>query len=293
MEKTLINDGKNRQLRLEKDPVPEKMYEVRMILHNRPQGLLPFRTEETPEGLRCDYHIMGLKSLKESLEEEDTDYLYSVLFSLERLAGIFYEYLLSPDRLMLEPDTIFLKKETGMVYFCYYPGKTDTFQEALQALMEYFLKIRNPSKEEDVLLLYGLYQRSREADVTMTSLAEYWRETESRLKAEKKEEEERLYEGSVSEVRPPDHIYEDPGGDMRIYDDLGLQIPERDSPFAHWKKRNEPVIPEEAFRPYDKEPGKEDEAEGIDTVKQYIKQNYIQLAAVVLVLGFIIWFLLN
>ena len=110
---------------------------------------------------------------------------------------------------------------------------------------------------------------------------------------EKKEGEERLYESSISEIRPTDINYEDPGGDRRIFDDLGLQIPDRDSPFAHWKKRNEPPVREATVRTYDTEPGKEDEADRKEQVWQYIKQNYIQLLAVILVLGFIIWFLLN
>lgn len=294
MEKTRINDGKNVILRLESESVPDKMYEIRMILHSRPQGLLSFRTEETPEGLRCDYAVTGLKCLKECAEEEDTDYLYSVIFSLERLSDILYEYLLSPDRVMLDPETIFLKKETGVVYFCYFPGKTSTFQEALQSLMEFFLRIRNPADEEGVLLLYGLYQRSREADVTMNALAEYWRETEAKYK---EEERMRAEEPDRSNAYADMRSWQEESTDrQRIYEDLGLEVP--DSGSGPGRRKRKPETTKEMVPPpeppiYGKAQEEGEEAGKKPDIMSFLKQNYLQTAALVLVIGLIIWLILQ
>ncbi|MBQ1376784.1 MAG: hypothetical protein IIY77_02335 [Lachnospiraceae bacterium] len=176
MEKQILDDGRSRYLRLEDESVPENMYEIRMINHNKPEGLLVFHMEETGKTVQYDYFISGLSSLKSCTEEDDTDYLYSVIFALEHLSDVFYEYMLSPDRLELDPETIFVRKETGSLYFCYYPGKKSSFQQSLQELMEFFVKVMDPNDEPSVLLLYGLYRKSREENVTMKTLAEFWRE---------------------------------------------------------------------------------------------------------------------
>lgn len=176
MEKQILDDGRSRYLRLEDESVPENMYEIRMINHNKPEGLLVFHMEETGKTVQYDYFISGLSSLKSCAEEDDTDYLYSVIFALEHLSDVFYEYMLSPDRLELDPETIFVRKETGSLYFCYYPGKKSSFQQSLQELMEFFVKVMDPNDEPSVLLLYGLYRKSREENVTMKTLAEFWRE---------------------------------------------------------------------------------------------------------------------
>ncbi|MBR0086811.1 MAG: hypothetical protein IJL98_03620 [Lachnospiraceae bacterium] len=176
MEKQILDDGRSRYLRLEDESVPENMYEIRMINHNKPEGLLVFHMEETGKTVQYDYFISGLSSLKSCTEEDDTDYLYSVIFALEHLSDVFYEYMLSPDRLELDPETVFVRKETGSLYFCYYPGKKSSFQQSLQELMEFFVKVMDPNDEPSVLLLYGLYRKSREENVTMKTLAEFWRE---------------------------------------------------------------------------------------------------------------------
>ena len=273
MEKQILDDGRSRYLRLEDESVPENMYEIRMINHNKPEGLLVFHMEETGKTVQYDYFISGLSSLKSCAEEDDTDYLYSVIFALEHLSDVFYEYMLSPDRLELDPETIFVRKETGSLYFCYYPGKKSSFQQSLQELMEFFVKVMDPNDEPSVLLLYGLYRKSREENVTMKTLAEFWRERKNeernllyqepgvgefyaavsasqagnshyrqdRGEAVASGEEyhrDRRYQQSPNEAFPGDWNEGAEGfsGKEKISRELGLSSRSQESPFQKWKK---------------------------------------------------------
>ena len=71
------------------------------------------------------------------------------------------------------------------------------------------MKVSTPTAEEDVLMLYGLYQKSREKTVTPAVLAEYWREHQK-----KDQGEAELF----PEITEPEELYQD----QDIYAEIGM-----------------------------------------------------------------------
>ena len=208
MEYQIYEDGKSCFLRIGCEEPMENLFELKMIMNNQPEGFLRMHITETGEGMFFDYNVSGLESLKACPDEAlQGSYLKSIIFRLEELGEILKEYMLQGGRVELSEETIFLQRETGRVFFCYNPGKKKTMQESLRGLMEYFMKKICVSEEREVLLLYGLYAKSRENQVTFHTLADFWRENAG--------EEEIL-----SEANTPGRIFED---DRKIYNELGLE----------------------------------------------------------------------
>lgn len=211
MKDTMVQDGKYTFMRIEADPDFDGGFETRMITHNQPDLLLKMLlTREN--GTAClDYNVTGLSALS-SCEDEAAAYLFAVVSGIEKLGGILPEYLLTADAVSLDPERIYVRKETGQVYFCYLPGNTGTFRESIRGMMEFFMKYSAPTDPEEVLLLYGLYQKSREENVLPGTLAAYWRENKrSGPKAAK--------------VFPPIEAPEVSFPDAEIYEEIGMERP--------------------------------------------------------------------
>ena len=148
--------------------------EIRMLTHNRPEGLLPMRFTDDGEELTVRYTVSGLETLRNALDERNREaLLFRVIRAVAAAGETAHAYFLSMDRLALSPEYIFLDSASEAVYFLYEPVSGQSFRQSVQALMEYFLKVLNPREEDKVLLLYGLYQKSREENVSPDTLARF------------------------------------------------------------------------------------------------------------------------
>ncbi len=248
MERTIerYSNGSSTTLRLtdQEKTLSDHIYEIKMINANQPAGLLPMHIYQENGQVLYDYDISGLKSLKDSEGDEvQVDYLYSLITAMAREAEILAEFMLDPQKLMLAPETIFFKQWSGEVFFCYDPGKTESLKESLQRLMEYFLKKLDPKEEEDVLFMYGLYQRTREPMVTLASLNEFFLENrEKYLKIGEEREKKQKAAEEISESSYMEAIAEN-----SIYEELGLEKPQRATtfPFLKKSKENPAALPQE------------------------------------------------
>ena len=237
MSDNYIRDGKYLFLRLEAEPGFDGGYEFRMISNNQPEMLVKLLVNREGRTTHLDYNVTGLVPLK-SLEEELDGFLYAVISGLEKLGEVLPEYLLSPDRISLLPEQIFVRRETGQVYFCYVPGREASFGDSLAGLMEYFIKNASPADSEEVLLLYGLYQKSREETAGPGTLAEYWREQ----KKNRRPEENVFPMPEEAEIEFPD---------ADIYAELGMEEPKPKLLRNRRKKEKEAgtALPEERLLP--------------------------------------------
>lgn len=202
---TFHNEGDKRYLSI---PVVGKVdrrvdFELKMLAGNQPSGLLAVHRSELDGRTILDYDISGLRPLTEC-RENLAAHLYSIVLSLEKAADTLKEYMLRPEGLVLDPEKVFFREESGQTLLLYDPAAESTLQRNLSVLMEYFLKVLVPTDEKEVLLLYGLYNCTREENVTLTALAAFWRNSGTReiLSAEK--------EASV------------PEGTLSVYKELGL-----------------------------------------------------------------------
>lgn len=222
------------------DVLAENLYQLKMINTNQPTGLLPVHPSRDSGGTWQIYDITGLRSLKDSEGEEvQVDYLYSLITAMAREADVLAEFLLDPDKLLLTPETIFFKPWAGEVWFCYDPGKEETLQESLRQLMEYFLKKLDPKDEEDILFMYGLYQRTREPMVTLTSFHDFFLENRERYLKIGEERERKQQEKQAADAEREERMAAERLMENSLYDELGLEKTERTVSFPFLKKNRE------------------------------------------------------
>ena len=214
---SIRDEGKSRYLEIEGDPAKTEKHEIRMLLKNRMERLLPIMIEEADGCYLYRYDVSGLLSLRDA--EQDLlpgGCFRALIFALSEAAGVLSDYMLYPENLVLLPETVFFRFETGTVYFTYMPGYRKPVRESLQELMEYLLRIVSPGREEDVLLLYGLYRKSREINVSLGTLAEYWKNAD-------REEDQKDEEKSLAVSEDPEEP-ENP-----VFRELGLELPGRNT----------------------------------------------------------------
>ena len=220
----IIRDGKNVYLRIPLDPGFEAGYAFRMISGVQPSCLLPVGIVREGHLVFADYQISGWTALSSVPSEDLLNLLYGFVNALKNAADELADCLLTAEELSLEPRHIFLRRETGEIRFCYLMEGAKPFGESLQELMEFFIKNARPSGEQEVLLLYGLYQKSREENVTPEILASFRAELLSGQKAENPEPQ-----------RAPAFLGEDEES-QEIYERLGMDVEgQRSSAFSREK----------------------------------------------------------
>lgn len=112
---------------------------LRMLAGNRIKGL--FQTEYRDGGVRI--HITGMKTLYEYIRKNNSprgkEQLLEFMADMIATARSLEEYMLSADRLMLNPREIYVNQAEDRVLVPYIPVKSDTPQDSRQLLE----KIRN------------------------------------------------------------------------------------------------------------------------------------------------------
>lgn len=244
----IIRDGKNVYLRIPLDQAYEAGYAFRMITGVQPACLLPVGIVREGHQVFADYRISGWTALSSVPPEDLMNLLYGFVNALKNAADELAECLLSADDLSLEPGHIFLRRETGEVRFCYLLEGSGSFGESLQKLMDFFMKNARPGGEQEVLLLYGLYQKSREENVTPEVLSALRTKLMSGQSAPAqhsdspdKQEEGRpvRLEKAPDEFRRLEHTVFREDGTEEIYERLGMEPQNPETSFSRWKKERE------------------------------------------------------
>lgn len=279
-------------------------YETRMIMNNKPEGLIPLDIREEAGKKVLHYRVKGLLPLKTLPERSQTELLYNVIFALERLESVLSSYMLSEDRILLEPETVFLDPENKKVRFCYDPGKEASFRASFQRLMEWFIRNMKPAEEEDVLTVYRIYQKSREDDLTLKDPAMIWRE--EKLKKKELPAEMKTYSpGGSYQASQAFEIREETDESTRILMDIGIRPMQKESGFDLWRKRN---VFEESYDdrqwqetkkdisyPEEEAFGKKEEylRKIPDHLREAVKENRLESAALVIMILVVIFLLIR
>ena len=236
----IIRDGRNVYLRIPLDPGFEAGFAYRMISSVQPSCLLPLGIIREGHQVFADYQISGWTALSSVPPEDLQNLLYGIVNALKNAAEELSDCLLSADDLALEPGRVFLRRETGEIRFCYLLEGKSAFGESLQELMEFFIKNARPGGEQEVLLLYGLYQKSREENVTPEILASFRTELLNGQGASPKKEP----------PKAPQNFLDAEDGTLEIYERLGMDAEESRQPQkASEESRRSKKAPEETRKP--------------------------------------------
>lgn len=172
-------------------------YQVRMLLENSIEGLLPVSVKNVNCSAKYYYDITSRLSMKQLFETESLGEgeikvilrgLYSVLRELKK-------YLLDGNKLILEPEWIYLDVESRKPYFCYVPSYDGNLGKSFERLAEYILHTLNQADNNTVLLGYEIYRQTKIPNYNLEELlkkvtGEVKGEMKEKKKEEKKEKKE-------------------------------------------------------------------------------------------------------
>lgn len=138
-------------------------YECQMLAENQIDGILHFQLRQMDEGVRFYYEITSRQPLARLLENrkvraaELRRLVLGISVVLERME----EYLLREERVLLDPDYLYVEPETFRIFLCLVPGLQRDFAEDFGRLLEYLLGSVDHHDKESVILVYGMYQETR------------------------------------------------------------------------------------------------------------------------------------
>ena len=151
---------------------PLSRTEEEMLSHNKIEGILPVKWQKEDENYLLRYDITGKQALDVVLENEsmDEDFLRELLAGICAVVKQLEKYLLIPEGILLQPETIFRDIKTKQIYFCYYPNEIEPVQIRFRRLMEYILAKTNHRNQKAVELSYFVYEEALKEEFVLQDI---------------------------------------------------------------------------------------------------------------------------
>jgi len=161
--KVQYQKGKNKRFMiLDGDKYPEN-YETEMMKENNIGALLPFYSVEKDGKIQYWYDITGQRSLEEYLLQEgiNIEILYKIFLYLKLAVEEIQDYLISEEHILMQPDTVFIKKENDSgIGLCFFPQNNNEI--ALLPIGEYLINNADHRNKEVTFICYKLYEMIQE-----------------------------------------------------------------------------------------------------------------------------------
>ena len=150
-------------------------YRIKMVCNNSINGLLNTNIQYLNNTPIFCYDINNLQSLSITLETKPLDYslLSRIIYEIYNLLFACEKYMLDTDKLLLEPEYIFLSPNNSTINLCYLPLKTSDFITSLRKLFDYFLKNIDHSDEKCVYTAYSIHNHCVSNSITPSILVSY------------------------------------------------------------------------------------------------------------------------
>lgn len=136
-------------------------YTVRVLGENRIPGLSRCQINWVEGRAEYCFGVSGCQTLRRLWESRQlqTGEVRTLLVGLHRALEQMEEYLLEPDRLLLEPDLLFVPEAgPAQVQLCCHPGWKGDFAEGIRGLVQYLLNKMDHGDAQSVEQTYGLFQ---------------------------------------------------------------------------------------------------------------------------------------
>ena len=158
----------------------ELPYQINMIRYNKIPGLLPVQFFIEDGEYQYFYDISDKESLAERMKQKKYSMkeIRTIMSDLYCCVQQLEEYLLDTNCLILEPEYMFSRKNMLDIQFCFYQDKKESFEKSLESLFEYFMNRLDYQDEKTVVLVYGLYQKSKEEHISLSELMKQFCETQ-------------------------------------------------------------------------------------------------------------------
>ena len=164
----------------------QENYQVQMLLKNRIPGFLECRMTRVDRDALLYYEITSRQNLRLVLERKRISLpeLRKLLEELEQAIAICEEYLLDADRILLQPEYLYLDPDTWKVWICFYPFETQESGGGLLGLAEYLLDHLERQDSGAVTLGYEFYRMAGEENPSVQKLLEEWKAGTAEKEAE-------------------------------------------------------------------------------------------------------------
>ena len=171
-------------------------YQIRMLTGNQIPALLECHVQMVDAVLFFHYHTLDEQPLNEKYVQTGMRYedMEKLLLAIDQVMKAVSEYLLSPAGIVLDPAYIFVNAQETY-HFCYLPGRTLSFAEAFRSLSEYILDHMDYGQQRGVVLGYGIYRKSQEAQACMESLTGLLRVQPEGISAAEQADDYELWDG--------------------------------------------------------------------------------------------------
>lgn len=162
----------------EQNPENVNSYVIPMLLNNCINGILPLEIRTVDHFRQYYYDITSRQplSLIASKERLSRQKIQILIIKLIEIIEDAREYFLEEDDFIVDAEYIFVDMEEFKPILCYVSGYHVSIREQFIRFMEYLMNQADYQDEGAVLLVYGLYQLSREEDCTFEILNGYMRE---------------------------------------------------------------------------------------------------------------------
>ncbi len=150
----------------------ETCFEEDMLFQNPVPGILMMETLRISDEKLHRYNINGCSSLRESLcgrklSGEEFRMLMSGIFTGIREGR---EYLLQEDSFLLNPDTIFVRNDTGEPMLVYCPEAENNLNEQIRILSDWILEFLDVTDAQAIYGGYAFHVMSHEGGSSMQKL---------------------------------------------------------------------------------------------------------------------------
>ena len=149
-----------RKIILEDDSLFLEDYQLKMLEINRPHSFLPVKGRGINGKSKYVYLINTKQNLLAAYKTSHVSgiELEQLLLSIKTCIEEAERYLLEVDRIMLDPEHIYVDR--GKYYFCYYPPKEGTLHGDFQELAEFVVKNADYSDDACVRMAFSLHKEA-------------------------------------------------------------------------------------------------------------------------------------
>ncbi len=150
----------------------ETEYELHMLEENSIPGFMECVRKNINGRNRYYYEITSRQSLAQICENESltADSIQILLRCLYQALQQLEPYLLDGNRIVLEPELIYLDIESKEAVFCYWPLWEKTIQDSFRMFASYLLYHLEQSDTEAVLLMYEINRKVQEKNYALFEL---------------------------------------------------------------------------------------------------------------------------
>ena len=157
-------------LRIKYEKISEEDYQIHMLRNHELKGLLNLRVYGEGEETIYEYDISEMVSLNRYYKHrkmtgtEMKDFLRKIQEVMDEIE----DYLLNPNRLLLDPEYIFLYGDEYR--FCYFPKGEDDIRTSFHTLMDSFVKWTDYEDIASVKTAFLLHKETMEENYSLKGI---------------------------------------------------------------------------------------------------------------------------